>query len=303
MKSGSGPLVSIVVCTYNGEAFLSQQLDSLIGQGYENLEILIADDRSTDGTVDIIRKYAERDSRIRFYINETNLGYNRNFETAFSNARGQLVAVSDQDDIWKSNKIEKMIPLLDDPQVLLAYCQSVRFTNKPPDLERYTARTLFEGNDPRKLMFFNTIAGHNILFRKRLLQFAQPFPGHVFYDWWLAITAATYGRIACTDYVYTFHRSHGSNLTLGKKDEKFQTRAKANERLHTIEQVLRLDGLSEEERSFALELHKVLLTLQEKKFSLPLFIFLTRHAPVIFFFKKRSWFSKIKMAYRLSFAK
>lgn len=298
-----GPLVSVVICTYNGKAFLSQQLDSILGQTYENIEIIIADDRSTDGTPDLIGKYADLDPRIRFYINETNLGYNRNFETAFSKANGGLIAVCDQDDIWKKNKIEKMIPLLRDPQVMLAYCQSVRFADTPPDIERYTSRTLFEGNDVRKLMYFNTIAGHNMIFRKSLLQHAQPFPENVYYDWWLAITAATYGRIAGTDHVYTFHRSHSSNVTLGKNDERFQTRAKADERIHTLSNILKLNGLNNGQRAFGEQLYKALSTLKEKKFSWTLFTFLSKNAGVLFFFKKRSWFSKIKMAYRLSFAK
>ena len=64
------PLVSIALCTYNGEQYLAEQLDSIISQTYQNLEIIIVDDGSSDGTAGIIKAYAERNNRIRYFINE-----------------------------------------------------------------------------------------------------------------------------------------------------------------------------------------------------------------------------------------
>lgn len=295
------PLVSIVVCTYNGEAFLRQQLDSLVNQTYINIEILVVDDRSSDSSASIAREYAEKDERVRVIINPTNLGYNKNFEQSFYLSKGEFIAVSDQDDIWASDKISKMLPLFSNEKILLAHCQSVRFTDQIPQNKTYNKRQLFTGNDVRKLMFFNTIAGHNIMFRKNLLQH-DAFPTDVFYDWWLALLAATYGEVVATNEVLTFHRFHNSNLTLGKNDERKQNRNKADERLRTLISISELKGLTPSQKQFAIELQKAVLTLKEKKFSLSLFKFLSRNSRTVFFFKKKSLFSKLKMAYRMSFA-
>ena len=154
-------------------------------------------------------------------------------------------------------------------------------------------------------MFFNTIAGHNMLFRKRLLAYINEFPANVFYDWWLAIYAALSGKVVGLSDVLTFHRSHGSNVTLGRKDEKKQTREKANERLRTIKELSVRKLLNEPDQAFAEQLVAVLETLEQKEFSFDLFRFLFKHAGTLFFFKKKKWpsVSHLKIAYRLSFAK
>jgi len=103
--------VSVVVCTFNGERFLHQQLESLVHQTYPNLEIIISDDKSTDSTVIIAESFQKRDPRIRIQVNKNNLGYNKNFEQAFELATGDFIAVCDQDDVWKTNKIEAINPI------------------------------------------------------------------------------------------------------------------------------------------------------------------------------------------------
>src|SRR5258708_3925751 len=102
-------LVSIALCTYNGEAYLKEQLDSLIDQTYPNCEIIIVDDCSKDGTVDILKQYANEYTQIKLYINTENLGYTKNFEKAIVLCNGEYIALCDQDDIWDKNKISIMI--------------------------------------------------------------------------------------------------------------------------------------------------------------------------------------------------
>jgi glycosyltransferase involved in cell wall biosynthesis len=294
------PKVSVVVCTYNGERFLRQQLDSIISQTYPNLEVIISDDNSTDGTVPIAKSYQAKDQRIKIHLNKHNLGYNRNFEQGFNLATGNFIAVCDQDDIWKANKIEAMMPLFKDG-ALLVYCRSVRFRNETPDVEKYCRRKLFIGNDIKRLMYVNDIAGHNIIFKKELLQYAKPFPEGVFYDWWLTIVAAVFGVIRATDKVYTFHRWHNTNATLRKRDQKIQTKAAALARSVMVQNILKIEALEKEDYIFAKKLYEALKTIQGRRFSVTLLIFLLRHSRTLFFFKKQPW-SRAKMACRLSFA-
>jgi glycosyltransferase involved in cell wall biosynthesis len=294
------PKVSIVVCTYNGEKFLQEQLNSLVSQTYANLEIIISDDHSTDDTVKIATAFQGRDPRIRIHVNENNLGFNKNFEQAFDLATGDFIAVCDQDDIWKPNKVKDMM-LLFKQETTLVYCQSVRFRNEVPNIEKYSRRKLFTGNDVRKLMYFNNISGHNIIFKKELLEYAKPFPEDVIYDWWLTIVAAVFGTINATENVYTFHRWHTTNATLKKKDQKIQTRAAAAARVLTLKNILQIKELKKEHFLFGNKLFKALQTVQGKRFSFQLLIFLLSHSDILFSFKKRSW-SRAKMACRLSFA-
>ncbi len=101
--------VSIVLCTYNGAQFLREQLDSIVKQTYPIYELIIQDDCSTDATTVIIEEYKERFPFIKFTKNDTNKGINFNFFSAINRATGDYIAISDQDDIWELDKIEKQI--------------------------------------------------------------------------------------------------------------------------------------------------------------------------------------------------
>ncbi len=92
----SSPLVSVVLGTYNGEAYLEQQLGSLLAQTYSALEIIAIDDGSKDRTVAILWEYAARDPRIKVTVNARNLGFIRNFEKGCRLATGNWIALCDQ---------------------------------------------------------------------------------------------------------------------------------------------------------------------------------------------------------------
>lgn len=300
------PLVSIVLCSYNGAKYIEEQIESLLNQTYTPIEIIVCDDYSTDDTIMILERLANNDNRISIYKNEQNIGLNKNFEKACQLAKGDFISICDQDDIWRNNKIEKLISLFTNDEIILCHSQSTRFTDKIPDhIKTYNKRNLLVGNDARQLFYFNTIAGHNIMFRKKLLQFALPFPSNVFYDWWICMVACCYGNIAATNEVLSFHRSHDNNVTLGKKDEKKQTRSKAIERTEAAKTFLKIDGMKKESNVFGKKLLSKLLDLEKNKFSFKLFLFLLTNANTVFFFKKGNFpfLSHLKISYRLSFAK
>ena len=102
-------LISVALCTYNGEKFLREQIDSILAQTYKNLEIVIVDDCSTDKTTNIINAYAEKDKRIKLFQNASNLGFNKNFERALGLTSGEYIAISDQDDIWLPQKLQSLL--------------------------------------------------------------------------------------------------------------------------------------------------------------------------------------------------
>lgn len=108
------PLVSVLVTAYNREAYLAEAIESVINSTYKNLEIIISDDASRDGTVAIARDYAAKDSRIRLYINEKNLGDYPNRNKAAGYATGEYLMSVDSDDMIFKNSIEKCVGLMED---------------------------------------------------------------------------------------------------------------------------------------------------------------------------------------------
>ena len=109
--------VSVIVCTYNGEQYLREQLDSILLQTYPIRELIIQDDGSTDGTVQIAKEYEAGHPQVKVYLNEHNLGFNANFETAAMRATSDFIAIADQDDVWYPAKIEKQVAAIGDKDI------------------------------------------------------------------------------------------------------------------------------------------------------------------------------------------
>lgn len=117
--------IGVVLCTYNGEQYLRQQLESILAQTRPPEQILILDDRSNDRTVAIAKRFASNDKRIRLIQNETNLGFIRNFEKGITLCEMDFIALSDQDDIWLPEKLERLAAELEkNPGSGMAFCNA-----------------------------------------------------------------------------------------------------------------------------------------------------------------------------------
>lgn len=116
------PLVTVTICTYNGDRYLASTLDSVLGQTYRNMEVVIVDDGSRDNTLSIIKQYADRDPRIRWFARENaGLAATRNF--AFAQAKGSWIAIIDQDDLCYPERLEKQIAIAQErPSAGLIFC-------------------------------------------------------------------------------------------------------------------------------------------------------------------------------------
>ncbi|MEL6930145.1 MAG: glycosyltransferase family A protein, partial [Cyanobacteria bacterium J06600_6] len=116
------PKVSIGMPVYNGENYLRETLESLLSQTFEDFELVIADNASTDDTESICRDYQAQDSRIKYHRNQENLGAARNYNKVFSLASGEYFKWAAHDDLCCPCFLEKCVQILDsDPNVVLAY--------------------------------------------------------------------------------------------------------------------------------------------------------------------------------------
>lgn len=298
-------LVSIVICTYNAELFLQQQLNSILKQTYKELEILIVDDASTDATQEIIQQYADADKRIQYFFNETKLGLNKAIEIGVSKSVGEYIAIADQDGIWELNKVEAMInhwPV----DCNFIYSLSKDFDGvEPKRNEGNKLLNYYTGNRPQKLFFDSPIHGHACMFQKSLLADALPIPKDVFYDWWLSIIASSTGKVGCVPLTLTYHRIYSSNTS--RANMNIQNRQKRSQQLREqrilfIDDFLQKPFLQNEIRSFLLRYKKRLVQKTDNRFSITFFLFYLRNSSIVFHYKiDMSILSLLKNSFRRAF--
>ena len=117
--------ISVVMCTYNGASrHLREQLDSIFAQTLLPGEIVVQDDCSTDDTMQVLREYADRAPEgvaMRIVQNTAQMGINANFFSAMRRAEGELIAVSDQDDIWMPTKLEKQLMFMQEKDCCMVF--------------------------------------------------------------------------------------------------------------------------------------------------------------------------------------
>lgn len=150
MSDNATPLVSLTMATYNVAEYLERSLDSVVNQTYRNLDIYIVDDGSTDNTPEILRLYAERDSRIRLVLKEKNEGLAVSRNMAVSEARGVYIAFADGDDILDITLVEKAVNRLQEGDydfVIWDY----RVFHHDEELTRLGAVSSLEGVDPHDI--------------------------------------------------------------------------------------------------------------------------------------------------------
>lgn len=208
------------MCTYNGERFLAQQLDSIINQTYTNIEIVICDDGSTDKTIQMIQEYQKKFASIKLYQNKTNLGFVQNFAKAISLTTGDYVATSDQDDIWLENKLEVFVKEIKDNVLIYSDAVLIDSQNKKQNKYlNYPKRYLVSGeNCSSMFLFHNCISGNTMMFESGLKKHILPIPkGVEFHDKYIAFVASCVGSISYTKENYVYYRRHDRQVTADEK--------------------------------------------------------------------------------------
>jgi glycosyltransferase involved in cell wall biosynthesis len=218
--------IFIVLATYNGAEFLSEQIDSLDMQSIKDWKLLIRDDGSTDQSPEIIRQYSDRDKRIVVLpsAGTEHSSALSNFSSLLSGAHTQgadYVFCCDQDDVWKPDKIEKV----------LAHLQALEGPDRAPclvhhdlmvvdDCLRPVAASFVElmqlrpSNEvnPQRLISRNEVTGCAMACNRALLEIALPISDKaVMHDWWLALCAGFFGRLEFIPEQLVHYRQHGDN--------------------------------------------------------------------------------------------
>jgi glycosyltransferase involved in cell wall biosynthesis len=205
-------LVSVAMATYNGAHYLRAQIDSILVQSYRNFELVISDDGSKDETASIVREYAKRDQRIRTMIHTVNLGYVKNFERAIAACHGDIIFLSDQDDVWDPRKIEIMLSRMDGYSLI--YSDAVIVDDKLVVLKpsfNALKEASFGVVPFLNLLDHNKVTGCTCAFKREIFALAQPFPASVYHDYWLALVASSNGGVLSIPDRLVKYRQHGGN--------------------------------------------------------------------------------------------
>ena len=248
-------MVSIARASYNGEKYVKEQLESILQQDYKDWELIICDDCSSDSTVEIIKEFIQRDSRVRLIINEHNLGFVKNFEKAVKLCNGDYIALCDQDDIWYPNHISKLLAELTKDNATQLVCadarlvnidnidQGINYSDKaglkliPSD----KAKLLY-----RVLLYNNPFQGASMMMKRNFALSCFPIPeGIKYHDSWFACCAILTNSSAGFKYlsdVLTRYRQHGDN----NSGDKLRPRA------NIIQKVLRIRRVPEMFKSKAI---------------------------------------------------
>ncbi len=222
MRGNESPTVSVCIPTYNSAHFISVALDSVLAQTFTNFECVVVDNCSNDNTREIVEKYLDRDSRIKYIVNESNIGSGGNFNRCLQHATGQYVKFLCADDLLKPKCIEQLVNIMEEnPSVLLAACAR-QLTDRqlvPTFTLAYSKqKEVLTGTEVIKKCF---IEGQNfigeptaVLFRRNdaMRGFNLAYRQLIDLDMWFYILEK--GNFAFTPEVLCVFRQHGEQETI-----------------------------------------------------------------------------------------
>jgi glycosyltransferase involved in cell wall biosynthesis len=215
-------MVSIVLATYNGSKFISDQINSIMAQSYKDIELIIVDDCSHDNTIGIIKEILKKNEFINYRViqNKSNIGPTKSFEIGTLECKGEYVAICDQDDIWYEEKITTYLEQAKNSHADIIYSPSrilkhQRITNSifpsPQDF-----KTSFG------MLLHNNARGATMMVKKDFVQNIVPFSD--LYDKWIYFIGCLYGNMAFIDKPLQLYRIHENNYNAGR----FNFRSKEN---------------------------------------------------------------------------
>lgn len=204
--------ISIAMATYNGEKYIKEQIDSILSNLEEKDELIISDDGSTDKTVEIIQAY--QDKRIKL-VNGPQKGVKQNFANAIAKCRGAYIFLSDQDDIWEENKVEKVLEVFEHSKCSLVIHDCTVIDNQYKVLYDSFFKIRNSKKGIIKNIWKNSYIGCCMCFEKRLIDNILPIPNTIeMHDQWIGILAEKKGEgsIFISDKLMKYRR-HEANVS------------------------------------------------------------------------------------------
>ena len=231
-------MISVCIATYNGERYIRQQIESIVCQLNVDDEIIVSDDGSTDGTLDIVKGIG--DKRIKIIEGPGRKSPILNFEYALKASKGDFIFLSDQDDVWKPDKVEICMKWLKTYNCVVSDAEVTDNRLKPLYPSLYAIMQVRQGR------IYNTIwkngyTGCCMAFRRDVVEASLPFPKDIpMHDIWIGNVAAyKYNVIFIPDRLIHFRR-HENTISCNGKGSKFTIWQQMKFRLNIIKNIIRL---------------------------------------------------------------
>jgi glycosyltransferase involved in cell wall biosynthesis len=214
--------ISIALAVYNGTNFLDQQLASFLKQTRLPDELVVVDDCSTDATVELLEDFAKTSPfPVKIFRNESNSGSTYSFERAINECSGDLIFLSDHDDIWTERKVEIMSEFTEAEAAGLVFCDAILIDENgnlvgrklfQEDVKKKIQGAIEEGRLFQLLLQRNYIGGATSCFRRQLIPWVAPFPinTHLYHDGWIGLVASATGKVLFLDMPLNYYRQHSS---------------------------------------------------------------------------------------------
>mgnify|MGYP000119510163 CR=1 FL=1 len=231
--------VSVAIATYNGEKYLSEQLDSILIQTHTVDEVIVVDDCSSDDTQAILSQYVSSYPQIKVVQNQSNLGVVKTFEKALLYCTNEFILLCDQDDVWLENKVEVLLNSIGNNLLIHSDAQLV-----DGNLQLIAISLSAKNKDVTRssfveLLLTNQVTGCTVMIRKELLKFALPMPDDTYmHDYHLTLVAAYFKRIGYVNHALTKYRQHGKNVVGTIAPDYFSWKEK--QRVENIESLMNM---------------------------------------------------------------
>jgi len=224
--------VEVLLTTYNTNLkYLKEQIDSILNQTYKKISLIISDDCSTKNEVkEILKEYEKKDDRVKLFLQEKNLGYNKNFEFLLKKSEAKYIMFCDHDDIWYKDKVEKSLKKLIEKDVDLVYCNARQINQDGEiiheDYFKYKNMPLVEGKSKLAISRYIGIGCSQIItkdVRDKMIPFLDSVMAH---DWLASFIANENKGISYIDEPLFEYRLHENNVFGGRSLEQNLTRWK-----------------------------------------------------------------------------
>lgn len=203
--------VSVAMATYNGEKYIKEQIETILNNLDDKDELVISDDGSSDMTIEIINKI--NDKRITL-LEGPKKGLKKNFENAIKNTTGDVIFLSDQDDIWMENKVEKVLECFNNNNYILIQHDAIVVDEKDKVIYESFAEHRKVKTGVIKNLIKNSYHGCCIAFRKELIKEILPIPDNVYlHDEWIGIVAELNGKTYFLNEKLIKYRRHSENTS------------------------------------------------------------------------------------------
>lgn len=223
--------VDIAMATYNGEKYISEQIDSIINQNYQNWKLYISDDGSMDDTVKIIKNFVSKDNRIELVNTERQGGVIQNFNKALEHTDAEFIVLSDQDDLWPKNRLEMLVTKISNhsgknqPRLIFTDLTLINETGEIIAESFYKENSLnpLQNVERYNLLWNSTVYGCTTIMNRALLDMVLPIPTNAhMHDQWLAMKAHQNKGLVFFDVPTVLYRQHSENVVGGNKKNIFQ---------------------------------------------------------------------------------